>query len=130
MRSETLRPEWVDLAPAQLTPGVLYISRKYGCAVHLCCCGCGEKVVTPLSPAEWSLTTRGNAVSLHPSIGNVGMPCRSHYWIRHSRVVWTPRLTPEQGRAVMQRDLHDLIAQQTLPRGLWGRLLDRLRRWF
>ncbi len=45
----------MELAPKELIPGVLYVSLKYKLALHLCCCGCGEKVVTPLSPAEWHL---------------------------------------------------------------------------
>ena len=35
-----------------------------------CCCGCGEEVVTPFSPAQWQMSFDGEAVSLHPSIGN------------------------------------------------------------
>ncbi|MET8893193.1 DUF6527 family protein [Streptomyces albogriseolus] len=64
--------------------------------VHLCCCGCGNKVVTPLSPTNWSLTFDGDSISLSPSIGNWSYPCRSHYWIRANTAQWAERWTPRQ----------------------------------
>ena len=78
--------EFVTLAPPVLEPGVLYISMEYATVLHLCCCGCGNQVVTPLAPARWRLTYDGRAVSLSPSIGNHSFPCRSHYWILALRV--------------------------------------------
>jgi hypothetical protein len=69
----------------------LYISPKYRSAIHLCCCGCGEKVVTPLSAAEWRLTLSDDRATLHPSMGNWSMTCRSHYWIRGNKVIWGSR---------------------------------------
>ena len=89
MKASELRPEYVDLMPKVIEEGVLYISKKYGTAVHKCCCGCGQKVVTPLKPTEWSLSVSTGGVSLPPSIGNWSFPCRSHYWIRDNRVVWS-----------------------------------------
>lgn len=74
--------------PDVLEDAVLYVSVKYGTAVHRCCCGCGREVVTPLTPTDWKLTFDGDTVSLYPSIGNWNFPCRSHYWIRHNRVEW------------------------------------------
>ena len=49
-------------------------------------CGCGNEVVTPLSPTDWHLTFNGKTVSLHPSIGNWNFDCQSHYWIRNNEV--------------------------------------------
>lgn len=49
-------------------------------------CGCGNKVVTPISPTEWELTFDGKSVSLHPSIGNWNFKCKSHYWITKNSV--------------------------------------------
>lgn len=54
---------------------------KYCTAVHKCICGCGNEVVTPLSPTDWELTYNGKSVSLYPSIGNWNFDCKSHYWI-------------------------------------------------
>jgi hypothetical protein len=73
-----LTPEFVDFIPEVLEDGKLYISQTYATAVHKCCCGCGHKVVTPLSPTGWRLAVERGFVSLYPSIGNWGYPCRSH----------------------------------------------------
>ena len=81
-----VRHEFVEHIPEQLADGVLYISVRFGTAVHRCACGCGEEVVTPLGPAEWQLTYDGRTVSLDPSIGNWGFACRSHYWIEKGQV--------------------------------------------
>lgn len=67
------------IIPARLEGGVLHISRKYKTMSHLCCCGCGNKVVTPLNPSGWKLTESSGSVSLDPSIGNLSFPCQSHY---------------------------------------------------
>jgi hypothetical protein len=92
----TIRPEFVDRIPKVLDDGVIYISQKYATAAHNCCCGCGTKIMTPLKPGRWRLEMHGNAVSLHPSIGNWSAGCQSHYWIRSNRIDWALAYTPEQ----------------------------------
>ncbi|WP_181956102.1 MULTISPECIES: DUF6527 family protein [Dyadobacter] len=57
-------------------------------AIHLCACGCGNEVVTPLSPADWQLKYDGAVISLIPSIGNWNFPCQSHYWITNNKIKW------------------------------------------
>jgi hypothetical protein len=88
MRTIAVRPVYVEFIPKSLEGGALYISKKYKTATHLCCCGCGTKIVTPLRETEYSLTERGKLVSLSPSIGNWNHPCQAHYWIRDNQVVW------------------------------------------
>jgi hypothetical protein len=39
MKQATVIPQYVELMPGQLEDGVLYISEKYGTAIHKCCCG-------------------------------------------------------------------------------------------
>jgi hypothetical protein len=107
-RAAKLVPEFVELAPPELREGVLYVSMIYGSAVHKCCCGCGEKVVTPFSPTDWKLTFDGESVSLHPSIGNWSFKCRSHYWIRENEIQWAPQWSEEQIKAGR---LHDRNAK-------------------
>ncbi len=102
MRQIQLAHQFVDFIPEHLEDGVLYISRQYGTAVHKCCCGCGEEVVTPLNPTDWSLQVDNNLVTLYPSIGNWSFTCQSHYWIRRSKVIWSGRMSPQmiaRGRA-------------------------------
>ncbi len=82
-----LEHQFVRHLPDELRPGLLYISMEYATASHLCCCGCGEEVVTPFTPAQWKMTFDGEAVSIHPSIGNWLLNCRSHYVIRNGRVL-------------------------------------------
>jgi hypothetical protein len=77
---------FVDAVPDHLDEGVVYICIPYETAVHLCCCGCHNEVVTPLHPLQWSVIFNGETISLSPSIGNWSFPCRSHYWIRAGEV--------------------------------------------
>ncbi len=84
----------VKYMPAELEPGILYVAEQFGAAAHLCACGCGTIVRTPLD--RWSLTETRNGPTLYPSIGNWQEPCRSHYWIRRGAVRWAPKWTPEQ----------------------------------
>jgi len=79
----------VEVIPEILNDDTIYISETYGTAIHKCVCGCGLKVVTPIGPQEWALTFDGETVTLSPSIGNFQYPCKSHYWIRNSLVVWS-----------------------------------------
>jgi hypothetical protein len=46
-----IQPKFVDFIAEHLDVGVLYISRRYATASHLCC-GCGHEVVTPLNAAK------------------------------------------------------------------------------
>lgn len=102
-----IRPEFVEFIPKILSPGVLFISERYRTASHLCACGCGEKVVTPLSPARWRLVRQGDYVSLTPSIGNWDYACRSHYWIRRNEIVWSGRLSSARIALTKDRDRQD-----------------------
>lgn len=88
MKVQTFVPEYVEYIPTHLESGKLYISMKYAIAVHLCACGCNEKVVTPFSPQDWNLQYNGETITLHPSIGNFEFVCRSHYFIINNKVVW------------------------------------------
>ncbi len=74
--------------PESLEEGVLYVSMEYCTAIHNCVCGCGNKVVTPISPTDWQLKFDGKSISLKPSIGNWSFDCQSHYWITNNRIHW------------------------------------------
>ena len=111
MKIKQIRPENVEFVPEHIEEGVLYISERYRTAVHKCCCGCGQEVVTPLSPAEWSVKRNGGRVSLWPSIGNWSYPCRSHYVIRDNRVLEAKAMTERQIQRVKANDRADSAAQ-------------------
>lgn len=121
-----MRAEFVEFIPESLEPAVLYVSRKYKTAAHLCCCGCGTRVVTPLKAGGWRLNNKGG-VTLSPSIGNWALACQSHYWIRKGKVVWAPKWTKEEidaGRLRDQRDREHALSDR--PVSLWS----RIRSWF
>lgn len=104
MKIAKLDHKFVDFFPNEIEDGVLYISIPYAIVEHRCCCGCGNRVVTPLSPTDWSLTFDGTSVSLHPSIGNWSFPCQSHYWIRKSEVIEAPGWSQERVEAGRRQD--------------------------
>lgn len=84
-----IKLQYVHYMPKQLESGVLYVSKEFSTAAHLCVCGCGAKVRTPLTPTEWTLTVSDSGPSLKPSIGNWQLPCKSHYWIADGEVLWS-----------------------------------------
>jgi len=114
-RTTSLAHEFVEYVPENVEAGKLYVSILFKVAVHLCCCGCGVEVATPLSPADWKLTFDGDTVSLWPSIGNWGLPCKSHYWIEEDRVVWAAAWTKKQIASARLRDKR-LLERRFRPR--------------
>lgn len=104
MRDNVLEHRFVESFPEVLEPGVLYVSFEYGSVAHSCCCGCGEEVVTPLTPTDWKITYDGEKVTLHPSVGSWTLPCRSHYVIRRNRVIEAPPWSYAEVAAERRRD--------------------------
>lgn len=101
---QRLTPEFVEFIPNQVEDDKLYVSMQYGTVVHNCCCGCGNKVVTPLTPDDWKLTYDGENVSIFPSIGNWSFPCQSHYWVRRGNIEWSGKWSAEEIAVGRQRD--------------------------
>ena len=91
-----LQHRFVEFIPDKIEEGVLYISLEYCTAIHKCACGCGNEVVTPISPTDWKLIFNGKAISLHPSIGNWNFECQSHYWINNNKVEYAGRWTKKE----------------------------------
>ena len=100
-RVTTIRHVFTDSLPGELDDGVAYVSIRYTVVIYMCCCGCRNRVVTPVNPEAWELTFDGKSISLYPSVGNRNLPCRSHYWIRRNRIEWL-RSFPEPGRVAHQ----------------------------
>jgi len=108
-RMPALTHEFVEFLPDTLEDGKIYISIPYATVTHRCCCGCGNEVVTPLSPTDWRLIFDGQTISLEPSIGSWSFPCQSHYWIKKNKVKWDRQWSNAKvaaGRA------HDKAAKQ------------------
>lgn len=122
--------------PQELTPGVLYVSsEEFGAAAHLCACGCGTKVRTPLGPTEWSLEETDDGPTLRPSVGSWQQACQSHYLITGGEVVWAEQWTADEitnGRRreeERRRAYYDALdrKRRSVVRRLW-RLMIRLFR--
>lgn len=99
-----LQHRFVDFIPDIIEDGVLYISIKYCTAIHKCPCGCGNEVVTPISPTDWKLTFDGKTISLSPSIGNWNFECRSHYWIKRNEIIYAPKWDKKEIRSGRKKD--------------------------
>lgn len=104
-----MQHKFVEFIPHSLEENILYISMEYKTVAHLCCCGCKEKVVTPLTPTDWTLTYNGVGISLHPSIGNWNFKCQSHYWIKNNQVVWADKWDNKQ---IYQTQIADVVKKQ------------------
>lgn len=104
LKIKSLEHQFVETIPEVLVLGVLYVSMEFGTVTHLCCCGCGEEVVTPLTPTDWKLTYDGEAISIWPSVGNWNLPCRSHYVIKAGRVLEAAPWSEERIAAERSRD--------------------------
>ena len=99
-----LTHEFVEYIPNQIEERTIYVSTKFATAVHKCCCGCGNEVITPLSPTDWKLLFDGESVSLDPSIGNWSFPCQSHYWIKGNKVLMAQSWSHQNIEAGRDRD--------------------------
>ena len=135
---DELTPEFVDEMPSVLEHGKLYLSCRYRAVVHLCACGCGAKVSTPLHPTGWRLAYNGETVSLSPSVGNWSEKCQSHYVIRDSRIQWADRLPRDKIRSIREkrhRELEDYYGVGRRPTaqsaarviGFWAKVREFIR---
>lgn len=101
MRRLEVTHQFVEAIPDEPAEGTVYISTNTATVMHLCCCGCGSKITTPLDRAHWKLEFDGQAITLNPSIDNWKLDCGSHYRIKRNRVQWQIRwsqLEVEVGR--------------------------------
>ncbi len=104
MRLNSIQIRRVEGMPKQLEPGILYVSDEFETAAHLCACGCGAKIRTPLGVTEWSVRETRLGPSMWPSVGNWQQPCQSHYVIDEGRIIWCDKWSPEQIAAGRHRE--------------------------
>lgn len=120
---------FVEYIPEEKELGKLYISEKYNTASHLCCCGCGLLVVTPLKPYEWQLIKKNGKVSLFPSIGCWSFPCRSHYWIESNKVKPSYVMSDKQIEKMRNREeveFLEAIERKSQKLSVWRRIWNWL----
>jgi hypothetical protein len=89
-----IRYERVEDFPQQFHPDTLYVAGEdpyLWAAAMLCPCGCGDTIQLSLLEDEspcWRLCHEGDgAVSLRPSVWRT-KGCRSHFFVRRSRIEW------------------------------------------
>jgi Family of unknown function (DUF6527) len=92
----TLKHKFVEYIPDNLEDKTIYICMEFATASHKCVCGCGQEVITPFTPTDWSLVFDGESISLNPSIGNWSFPCQSHYWIKRNKIQWSEKWSKEK----------------------------------
>lgn len=114
----------VHYMPKELQPGTLYVSEAFGAALHVCPCGCGSRISTPLSPTQWHLDDTLDGPSLYPSVGNWQIPCCSHYWIDKGQVKWAEPWTPKQVAAGRHRE--ETRTRAYYARRRWSRILSTI----
>ena len=137
--------KFVKHIPEILDDDTIYVSIPFETVIHKCACGCGNEVVTPLSPAEWSLIFDGETISLNPSIGSWSLDCKSHYWIRKNKIEWSSRWSENEIEIVRNSDFlakkdyyqkpkvdaindtkSDLVVAPRKRKSFW----DKVRSWF
>lgn len=116
MKTKKINHVFQTIIQDELEENKVYISLDYNTAIHKCACGCGEEVVTPISPSDWKLIYNGESVSLSPSIGNWSYSCRSHYWIRDGYIVWAENWTEEKVNKIREKEKKN---QEINKRGLF-----------
>ncbi|RKD92522.1 DUF6527 family protein [Mangrovibacterium diazotrophicum] len=119
--------KFVKTIPDSLDSGIVYITTYYNTAVHKCMCGCGNEVVTPLSPSDWELTYNGEQISLYPSIGNWSFECQSHYWIKNNKVIWAEKWSKRQIKARRRKQSRERSSKsctKSKPVLFWNKLIS------
>lgn len=140
MKQERFKSEVVGSIPEILQAKTLYVTKDGDVAGHLCACGCGREVITPLSPTDWSINFGRRGATLSPSIGNWSFPCRSHYFIWDGVVVWEREMSAkaiEQGRRrdkARKQDYYEQLNRRPEPKlespPQPQSMLQRLRAWW
>lgn len=87
--SESMEHIFVKRIPEYLVENTLYVCLETNTIIHKCACGCGEETITPIDIAKgWTFFYDGKNITLSPSIGNFNYKCKSHYFIKNSKVEW------------------------------------------
>lgn len=115
----------VRYMPKVLESGILYVSEEFETAAHLCACGCGAKIRTPLGPTEWGVTETSAGPSLWPSVGSWQQQCKSHYVIKRGEIEWagqwsTAQIERGREREERKREAHYKTLQNANPRKRGG----------
>ena len=127
--TQTIKLEAVHYMPKVLTPGILYYSAEFDSAAHICACGCGSKIRTPIGPTEWSIKNTPEGPTLRPSVGNWQKPCKSHYLITNGKIQWASRWSNDQ---IIQGRSEEQARRKTYEENIYAQqdgLLAKIWNW-
>jgi len=117
-----MKHKFVEYIPDKVEEDVIYVSIGFTTAVHKCVCGCGNEVITPLSPTDWKLTFNGESISLDPSIGNWNFKCKSHYWIKKNKVIRSGKWSDEE--ITINKQIDQSKKKKHYKKSLWKRIIS------
>lgn len=108
--NEHWRGELVGEVPDQPAPQTVYLLGDEGdrpwAAALLCPCGCRELIqlslITDDNPSWRVHISSDGLATLHPSVWRV-RGCRSHFFVRRGRIMWTKNGRPRHGRPALGR---------------------------
>ena len=136
-RLKAITPKFVEFIPTEgedFIPGTVYISMKHGMVVYRCPCGCGGLSEFMLDPIRFRLEYDGTHVSFYPSIGIPYLECRSHYWIRNSRIEWCAPLEEWETNRARRRELARALevhrTEESNRSKVIGKLWNGLVKWW
>ena len=105
------KTEWVEDLPASAEKYTVYIvgGRRFPFNIAIPCPrpACRRVIQLDISDQvlktkRWRVNEEGDgSLSLSPSVHLTGLPCRCHYWLRKSRIVWCetpPIFVPKANR--------------------------------
>ncbi len=114
----------LETFPEILENGNFYYSKRFSLGKHLCACGCGSVINTPVTPLDWKLKYSVAGISLYPSIHNRNLPCNSHYFIRGGKTLWSYFVSDEDNAESIRRERRARSVYQHADK---GNFLARIR---
>lgn len=129
------RYQLVDRIPRQIDEGIVYHTEEFELAGLLCACGCGHRI-TLLVPDSHKVLDDDGYATIHPSVGVLDAPCKSHFIVHRGNVRWFPPFGDADAARVIRAQIARHVAHDAKP-SLWqtvmtGALeaLRKLRRFF
>lgn len=98
-RRKRYTTKWVEYLPDAPSPNTIYVvgGRLHPYRIVMQCPNrdCNHLVYLDVfedADSKWRFHEhRNGSLSLSPSIFLPTLPCRSHYWVKKGKIVWTPR---------------------------------------
>jgi hypothetical protein len=109
------RYQAVERIPSPMEPGVVYHSKEFELAGLLCACGCSHKI-TLLVPDGHQVYEQAGGATIHPSVGVLDAPCKSHFIVTVGEVDWLPPFTSTQAARIIHSQIARHVARDAKPK--------------